>query len=520
MRWGIRTQVLVALAAVLAFGLVASYLVTSRVTRSAVIEGRILQAREAARLVAERFTGVPTEGLAVREVLARVRPMVAPAEVFLLGQDLQPVAGSPRERARFDTLVDPSDLAPLRQSGVSHAVLHLDGRDSPLLAVLSPFEGAPSRMGREAVRPAVVCLLSPLGSTVARVERIEGLYLLFTLIILALALVLGYVLLGRTVVGPVQRLMRFVERVRGGGDPSAAAASAATTGPRPAGELGLLWDAFHRTAEDLSKDRKRIQLQLSELEIANREIEAAQEHLVRTEKLASVGELAAGVAHEIGNPVATLQGYLEMVADPELTREQRAKYLRVMEGSLDRVQTIIRDLLDFARPSDDEEAMCDAVEVARSAATLVEPQKRFRQLDLELDLPDRPVQASIPSGRLEQVLVNLLFNAADASPEGGIIWLRVHARRDDKVEIVVTDEGHGITQTGLNRIFDPFFTSKDPGKGTGLGLAICNSIVDNYDGALQAASTLGRGATFTVVLPRPHTRTRRETLTWGEPSSS
>ncbi|MCB9728767.1 MAG: HAMP domain-containing protein [Deltaproteobacteria bacterium] len=496
-RWGIRTQVLLALAVVLAFGLIASYLVTSRVTQAAVVESRVRQAREAAALVADAFEGVSVDGHALADLTARLRAITEPDMVYVLGPDMLPIADSAEGRRRFEATVSPRELAPLRQSDVAHEVVRgQDGR--PLLVVMAPFVGSPRPPGTDPVRqPVAVCLLAELGPTMDRAERIERLFLLFTLIILVLAVLLGYILLGRTVIRPVHQLLRIVARVSGGGEPSPSLAIA-----KPSGELGQLYTAFQKMIDTLSVDRRRIQLQVSELELANREIARTQERLVRTEKLASVGELAAGVAHEIGNPIAVLQGYLEMLADPELPEERRREYLAIMETSVERIGTIIRDLLDFARPAEDAEPLCDAVAVARAAAKLVGPQKRFKTLELRLRLPAAAVPVAIPAGRLEQVLVNLLLNAADASPEDAAVELRVVARRG-QVEITIADEGMGITQTGLNRIFDPFFTTKEPGKGTGLGLAVCHGIAQSYGGSIEVLSTVGKGASFTVVLPAP-----------------
>jgi two-component system NtrC family sensor kinase len=497
MRWGIRTQILLALAAVLGFGLLASYLVTSRVTQAAVVESRVRQAREAAALVADAFEGVPVEGHAIADLTERLRAITAPDMVYVLGPDMRPVGDSPEARAYFDAIVTPQDLAPLRQAQAVHELIRGPG-DRPVLVVMTPFVGSPRAPGTDPIRqPVAVCLIADLSPTMARADRIERLFLLFTVTILLLAVLLGYFLLGRTVVRPVHQLLRVVARVADGQEPSP------TLGiNRPSGELGELHSAFQKMFEALSTDRRRIQLQVSELEHANRAIALAQERLVRTEKLASVGELAAGVAHEIGNPIAVLQGYLEMLSDPDLPPERRAEFVEIMQTSVERVGTIIRDLLDFARPTEEAESLCDAVAVARGAAKLVGPQKRFKTLSLRLHVPDSAVPVAIPAGRLEQVLVNLLFNAADASPAEGAVDLRVVAR-GAHVEITIADQGMGITQTGLNRIFDPFFTTKDPGKGTGLGLAVCHGIAQTYGGSIEVLSTVGKGASFTVVLPAP-----------------
>ena len=489
------------LSVVVGFGLLASYVVTSRLTRSAALDARVHEVRSTTALSAERFSGVPGEGLAMAETLARLRPLVQPDEVFVLGGDLRAIVDGEEQRRRFSALVPPAELAALKQRGVQHAFLSApDGE--PMMVALAPVQGPPRRPGRPGISGSVaVCVVAPLGGTLAHVERLDRLFLLFTATILALALVLGYAVLGRIVVNPVMRLVRTAERVRAG-DLSVAAAGT-SGGEGPSGELGELEAAFDRMTRQLSQERRQIQLHISELEVANREIASTQERLVLTEKLASVGELAAGVAHEIGNPIAVLQGYLEMMADAELPESTRAEYVRIMEDAVDRVATIIRDLLDFARPADDRDAVADLARSVEAAANLVRPQRRFRDIELRLQLPPEPVPVAIPEGRLEQVLLNLLLNAADASPERTRVVVTVaphHAAGE--ASVTVADGGAGIAPAVLSRIFDPFFTTKETGQGTGLGLAVCHGIAQTWGGRIEVTSEPGEGARFTVVLPR------------------
>jgi two-component system NtrC family sensor kinase len=496
MRWSIRTQILLTLTVVLGFGLIASYIATSNVTRGAVTDARIHQARNVTALAAERFTGVPTEGLALAETLARIRPLVEPDRLFLLGPDLAPIVDAPTQRGRFQQLVRPADLVPYNHRQMRHGIVRARTGE-PLLVVLAPVTSAPSRIGRSARSvPTAVCLLAPLEGTIAEVDRIDRLYVLFMLIILAMAMLLGYVLLGRIVVQPIHDLIRSVDRV-GGGEYTARIAESVATG-----EFSQLFRSFRRMTGQLSSDRRRIERQLSELEVANREIASTQDRLIRTEKLASVGELAAGVAHEIGNPMAVLQGYLEMLADGGLPDEVRHEYVSQMQRSVTRISGIIRELLDFARPSDDPLADGDAALAVRSALKLCGPQKRFRDLALHYDGSDEPVLVAVSTGRLEQVMLNLLFNAADASESGQRIEVGLKCE-DGLVSIHVTDQGHGIDEDGLLRIFDPFFTTKDPGQGTGLGLAVCYGIIQTCGGSMDVKSAPGEGTTFTVCVPTP-----------------
>ena len=160
-----------------------------------------------------------------------------------------------------------------------------------------------------------------------------------------------------------------------------------------------------------------------------------------------------------------------------------------MQSAVQRVSTIIRDLLDFARPVTplgDGEQIHDAVHAIRASLKLVEPQKRFRGMTLETDIPDVALPIALPEGRLEQVLVNLLLNAADACEGSGTLRLTVSSG-DGQMVVQVADDGAGIPEENLRRIFDPFFSTKEPGAGTGLGLAVCHGILESAGGRLQVA---------------------------------
>jgi signal transduction histidine kinase len=171
-----------------------------------------------------------------------------------------------------------------------------------------------------------------------------------------------------------------------------------------------------------------------------------------------------------------------------------------MEESVDRVGTIIRDLLDFARPGTDTESSGDIIAAVHSVVKLIEPQKRMRHVSLRVQTTLAAAPVGMPSNRIEQILINLLFNAADATPASGHVDLNVEAI-DQGYAFTVSDEGSGISPDVLERIFDPFYTTKDPGEGTGLGLSICHGLVERYAGTIHVQSEPGAGTCFTIRLP-------------------
>ena len=277
------------------------------------------------------------------------------------------------------------------------------------------------------------------------------------------------------------------------------------------GELPLLGDsglgldqaalAFERAAAALAGERARLAGKVAELTAANAALAAARASLVRSEKLATVGRLAAGVAHEVGNPLGAIAGYAELArarlgaeADPQIRDS-----LERIAAAADRIDRIVRDLLDFARPARLELRPVTVRGALDAALRLASVQSRFKQVELAVDLPDDLPPVLADERHLSQVFLNLLLNAGDAMAGPGHV--RVVGRRiGDQVQVDVTDSGPGIAREDLPRIFDPFFTTKEPGQGSGLGLAICHTIVESMGGAIDASSPPGGGAAFVVRL--------------------
>ena len=237
------------------------------------------------------------------------------------------------------------------------------------------------------------------------------------------------------------------------------------------------------------------------------ELQEAQDQLTQATKLASVGELAGGMAHEINNPITSILSLADhMAKEPKATLpvDRQRRNLRLIAQQAERVSKIVRNLLMFARHSRLELNRVDLGEVLETALTLV--QYRLKDSSIRLD---RQLNGALPTvvadaGRLTEVFVNLLNNAIDAMPNGGTLTVRARPSGDsgENVCAEVVDTGCGIPPDRLPRIFDPFFTTKEPGCGTGLGLSICHGIVRDHGGQIRAQSQPGQGATFVVTLPQ------------------
>jgi signal transduction histidine kinase len=268
-----------------------------------------------------------------------------------------------------------------------------------------------------------------------------------------------------------------------------------------------LEDRVRRRTDELERSN-------SELTHAYQELRSAQRHLLQSEKMASLGQLVAGVAHEINNPVSFIVGNMgplgEKLAALEASAARRDDAdLVVLVGRVQRIfdtirrgaertAGIVQDLRTFSRVGDATRAPCDVHEGLEVSLRLLQAKWQSR-IAIERDYGDIPLIEAVP-GQLNQVFMNLLANACDAIAERGTI--RVATRRDgNQVRISISDDGQGISDADLDRIFDPFFTTKPQGYGTGLGLSISHGIIEDHEGRIEVSSELGRGTTFTVTFP-------------------
>ena len=234
----------------------------------------------------------------------------------------------------------------------------------------------------------------------------------------------------------------------------------------------------------------------------------ANRAVARAEKLAAIGRLAAGVVHEINNPLATISACAEAlesrVSEGEFKEsaalDDLREYLGLIRSEAFRCKTITNGLLDFSRTRTTEHALVNLADVISSAARLLSHQQRGELLEFQIEMPEDLPLIYGDAGQLQQAVIALAANAIDAMPDGGV--LRIASRRNESnVLIEVSDSGVGIPQENVTKIFEPFFTTKEIGKGTGLGLAVCYGILTEHGGSLDVQSTLGVGTTFTISLP-------------------
>ncbi|MBC8414156.1 PAS domain S-box protein [bacterium] len=223
-----------------------------------------------------------------------------------------------------------------------------------------------------------------------------------------------------------------------------------------------------------------------------------EEELFRTNKHASIGRLAAGVAHEIGNPLASISSLVQ-----EITAEETLPFvtesLFTINRHIDRIARIVRNLGDFARLNPRQKISTDLQDILENTINLIRYDKNFRKIELSTDIREIP-KLTIDPDQMQQVFLNLMLNARDAMPDGGSITILIREKKGF-IEIIISDSGEGINTENQDKLFDPFFTTKGPAKGTGLGLSICYSIIKDHGGTIDVNSEKGVGTSFTIRLP-------------------
>jgi signal transduction histidine kinase len=236
---------------------------------------------------------------------------------------------------------------------------------------------------------------------------------------------------------------------------------------------------------------------VASLQTAQRELaESHQRQIQQASKLATVGELAAGIAHEIRNPLAGIGAAVEVLGDNG--NGEHAEILQEIRQQVKRLNSTLSDLLDFARFREPTLAPCDLAEIVRRTLPLIRADAQQHQIHIQLELPAALPPLHADAMQLQQALLNLLLNAVQAMPRGGTLTVRACADATT-VRLAVSDTGVGIAPEQQAKIFSPFYTTKH--RGTGLGLAITRTIIEKHNGRITVASAPGRGATFTLELP-------------------
>ena len=341
---------------------------------------------------------------------------------------------------------------------------------------------------------------------------------IYVLIICLFLVVLISIFMSRSIVKPIQTLIHGMSRVSDGD-------LSYKTSVKSRDEIGLLGAAFNDMLMRLNKAHQELQSKTVELHDAfnkisllnitlekrveerTKELREKQHQLVQAGKLAAIGQLGAGVAHELNNPIAGILGYtqfmLDIVSKENLKIDEVytfKKYLQHIENGSRRCKEIVQNLLQFARKSPEEVVSVNVNNVVEDTLSLIERQLLVNKIEVIKNLAPDIKQVDGNHVQLQQVFTNIIINAQQAMPEGGQLFISTR-NENGNAAIEFKDTGCGIPEKYKDRIFEPFFTTKMDWKGTGLGLSICYDIIKNHNGNIEVDSRLGKGAVFTIILP-------------------
>lgn len=263
-------------------------------------------------------------------------------------------------------------------------------------------------------------------------------------------------------------------------------------------------DELHVLATEFEAMREKLQESYQGLEnkIAQRttELKEAQSQILHQEKMAALGLMAAGIAHEIGNPLTSISSMAQVIKR-RTSDSHISEFLSNILKNIDRISRIVRELVDFSRPSGYTAAYVDINEVAKSAVGIVKYDRRSKYLNFALQLGQDIPKTFLVADHLLQVFINILINAVDALEGNDQEIIVKTSMNDTAIHIDIIDKGTGIPEDKLNQIFEPFYTTKEVGKGTGLGLSVSYGIIQKFKGEIKVTSKVGKGSTFTVILP-------------------
>ncbi len=472
---GLRLQIVLALAALMVVSFVPLYIAVASLTRAALSGERERAARSVARAIAADVAAIRDREAVERALAGHVRRGEVDGVAIFFGDGTVLAAPASTE---LSTLVISATRGEslTRTSGARAMDVTLPAGDAMLVVRVRYAEEGAQGM------PLV---------------RLVALYMLtFGVAIIVFA----YFALTRLIVRPIESLARAADAVASGGR----TLEIPHGGAREVAELGA---SVRSMTAKLVSEEHRMRTKVDELTEATRKLKDAQSALVRSERMASVGRLAAGIAHEIGNPIAAILGFEELILAGDLERETERDFLQRMKRETERISGVVRDLLDFARPergsADAASPPADVGEVAEIVAALARPQTSFRDVAIEIDVAEDVPDVALAASRLTQVLLNLVLNAGSVvlDAKGGARVTIRGKRVGDRVRIEVEDNGPGVPEELRERIFEPFMTTKDVGEGTGLGLSVCRGLVEAAGGSIAVDASYASGARFVVELP-------------------
>ncbi len=497
MRTGLRTEIILSISLLLAAALLFAGFLLVKLTERNLLDQQRVHAASIIRLIVAGING--TAHLA--SVGNELKPAVASLNrlQMILGRQADIVAwrllDAKQQVLTSTTYEATKEFSSIALSSLARDDLHEELVYQSLQFFRNPEEqsyldlSTPLKVGNDAYGLLQIRFsLEGLQKRVQRSQRLMFLYVIAYGLVLA---VFSVYLLNRNIVRPVRELHQATATVARGTLTSVIVPS----GP---GEIRDLATSFNQMVAALTESRAETERHIESLEDTNLALAQARDDLVRSEKLATVGHLAAGMAHEIGNPLGAVIGYLNILKE-DLTGDSHDLVERslVETGRIDR---LIRELLEYSAPIDRQTETFCPIALLRETLEMLRHQGQLASVEIDDQFVVAGCLVTMDRDGLMQVWINLLLNAQDAMQGKGHIKL---SSRQDKstIRISVLDDGDGIDPQVVRQVFEPFFTTKAPGSGYGLGLAVCQRIIDGSDGSIEVTSGNDQGTCFTVTLP-------------------
>jgi signal transduction histidine kinase len=372
----------------------------------------------------------------------------------------------------------------LKGSAGGQPVFHTDSKTGMYYAFF-PVPGLGTGRGGIEISRTLSDLRRHDRITVVRTALVSALLIFVGAVLSAIA---GLSLIGR----PLSRILEHTKRM-GAGDLST------LLDLNRRDELGQVATGLNVLSADLRDARERARVE-TEGRIA------AIEEARHADRLRTVGQLASGIAHELGTPMNVVTGRAQLIADGGMSPQETLESAKIIKHETERMTAIVRQLLDFARRGAALRMRADLRHVLRRTVSLLEPLAQKRRVTILLEGLDRPAPVDVNEAQIQQVLSNVILNAVEASRAHGSVVVRLGEAGDpgdgDWIAVTVRDEGDGIPAEHIPRLFEPFFTTKEPGQGTGLGLSIAYGILEEHGGRITVDSTVGLGSVFTIRLPK------------------
>jgi two-component system, NtrC family, sensor kinase len=501
---GIKSQLALTLAVLLTIGMVLINLVVTIFWQRSLMGAEMERARSALSIVAglsEKM--LPADLPFSRQNLDQLR---RPLDAACVGVATAAgvTASSPEGCGPHDGILE-EKLRQVIRSGAASTSTFDTGAGIPFFSRLNLVVAVPVTLEgtRQGALGAVISFQSVYEET-GQGRYIASLYILVNVIILT---TIGLFRLVQLVVRPIEHLVTLTNTYQNDED-------FPYLSDEHNNEFGQLAIALNRMLHRIDDDRRKLKETVLSLEKANQQMRATQQQMVQTEKMAAIGRLAAGLAHEIGNPIGIIQGYVEMLGQGELAADEQQQFSKRSLQELERINRLIHQLLNFSRTRANDSGSTPIHPLIRELTTMLQAQKKSAEIDFQLHLDADQDLVAAGSEGLHQVLLNCLLNAIDAIAEvmqrpgdqiRGLIRLTTATITSDQgapcLEIRLEDNGIGIREKDKNSLFDPFFTTKEPGKGTGLGLSVSYALVEGMGGRMGIQGRENEGATVRILLP-------------------